>query len=84
VGRIVAHLADTARSLSRAGAAGAARGGRQSYGQRVVRPGSANLVYTTQPLFSAFFAAMLLDEQARSTCSRDHVAQGMGVLITKK
>lgn len=34
----------------------------QSFGQKVVRPAQANLVYTTQPIFSAVFAAALLSE----------------------
>lgn len=34
----------------------------QSYGQRDVRPAEANLVYTSQPIFSACFAAALLGE----------------------
>ena len=34
----------------------------QSFGQKVVRPAQANLVYTTQPIFSAIFAAALLSE----------------------
>ena len=35
----------------------------QSFGQRNVRPADANLIYTTQPIFSAIFAAILLDER---------------------
>jgi len=35
----------------------------QSFGQRAVRPTSANLIYTSQPIFSAGFAAVLLGEQ---------------------
>lgn len=35
----------------------------QSFGQRAVRPTSANLIYTSQPIFSAGFAAILLGEQ---------------------
>ena len=34
----------------------------QSFGQAAVRPAQANLVYTSQPLFSALFAALLLGE----------------------
>lgn len=35
----------------------------QSFGQRAVRPTSANLIYTSQPIFSAGFAAVLLGEK---------------------
>mmetsp|Transcript_23205 Transcript_23205/g.27901 ORF Transcript_23205/g.27901 Transcript_23205/m.27901 type:complete len:379 (+) Transcript_23205:14-1150(+) len=35
----------------------------QSYGQRGISAASANLIYTSQPIFSAFFAALLLNEQ---------------------
>ena len=35
----------------------------QSFGQRAIRPARANLVYTSQPIFSALFAALLLDER---------------------
>ena len=41
----------------------------QSYGQRGIAPARANLVYTTQPIFSAIFAALLLAEQpTAATC----------------
>jgi drug/metabolite transporter (DMT)-like permease len=35
----------------------------QSFGQRAVRPTAANLIYTSQPIFSAIFAAALLGEK---------------------
>lgn len=34
----------------------------QSYGQRDVTPARANLIYTSQPIFSSFFAAVLVGE----------------------
>lgn len=34
----------------------------QSFGQRDVRPAEANLIYTSQPIFSAVIAALLLGE----------------------
>ena len=34
----------------------------QSYGQRRVRPVTANLIYTIQPIFTALFAWLLLGE----------------------
>jgi len=35
----------------------------QSFGQRSVSPASANLIYTSQPIFSALFAYLLVGEQ---------------------
>lgn len=35
----------------------------QSYGQRDVSPARANLIYTSQPIFSALFAFLLVGEQ---------------------
>ncbi|KAJ1461965.1 hypothetical protein M885DRAFT_557629 [Pelagophyceae sp. CCMP2097] len=35
----------------------------QSFGQQSIRPARANLIYSSQPIFSAVFAALLLDEQ---------------------
>jgi len=34
----------------------------QSYGQFDVSPARANLIYTSQPIFSSFFAALLVHE----------------------
>lgn len=34
----------------------------QSYGQRVIKPSDANLIYSAQPLFTAIFAYVLLGE----------------------
>ena len=35
----------------------------QSYGQKYVKAATANLIYTTQPLYTAFFAWIFLDER---------------------
>ncbi|KAL7566761.1 hypothetical protein ACA910_017808 [Epithemia clementina (nom. ined.)] len=35
----------------------------QSYGQRLVKPSDANLIYSLQPIFTACFASLLLGEQ---------------------
>jgi drug/metabolite transporter (DMT)-like permease len=34
----------------------------QSFGQRYIPAATANLIYTTQPLYTAFFAWLLLGE----------------------
>ena len=34
----------------------------QSYGQKYVKPETANLIYTIQPLYTALFAWLLLGE----------------------
>lgn len=34
----------------------------QSFGQKYVKPATANLIYTIQPLYTAFFAWLLLGE----------------------
>jgi drug/metabolite transporter (DMT)-like permease len=39
----------------------------QSYGQRLVRPSDANLVYSLQPIFTAFFAYLFLGETMGAT-----------------
>ena len=38
----------------------------QSYGQRLVKPSDANLIYSLQPIFTAMFASLLLGEQLDS------------------
>ena len=49
----------------------------QSYGQRYVKPETANLIYTIQPLYTSLFAWLLLGE----TLGPLGYAGGMVVLL---
>lgn len=49
----------------------------QSFGQRVVPAATANIIYTTQPLWSALFGAAVTFE--RSLCASDRWLRAGGL-----